>query len=268
MNKKIGFIGCGNMGSAIAAAVAEEAAPGEILLADSLPEKARELAASLGANAADNETVARECGYIFLAVKPQMMEEMLKPLREILGKRGDDFVLVTMAAGLSIGEIAWMAGGEYPIIRIMPNTPVSVREGMTLFCASPEVNEEALQEFQDLMGTSGRLDRIPEDLIDAAGALSGCGPAYVYLFLEALADGAVECGLPRSNALEYACQTAIGAATMVLETGRHPGELKDAVCSPGGTTIEGVRALEAGGMRSAVMEAVKAAYDKTAELKK
>ncbi len=271
MSKKVGFIGCGNMGSAIAAAVAETVDPADIMLADSLPDKARELALTLGAETAKNEEIARECDYIFLAVKPQMMEEMLRPLRGVLAERkehGEGFVLVTIAAGLAIADIACMAGGDYPIIRIMPNTPVFVREGMTLVCASNEVSEEAMREFQKIMGASGRMDRIPENLIDAAGALSGCGPAYVYLFIEALADGAVECGLPRSNALEYACQTAIGAASMVLETGKHPGELKDAVCSPGGTTIEGVRALEAGGMRSAVMEAVKAAYDKTAELKK
>ncbi len=271
MNKKVGFIGCGNMGSAIAAAVAEIVDPEGILLADSAADKAQELAVSLGAHTADNEEVARESDFIVLAVKPQMMEEMLRPLRGVLAERaerGEEFVLVTIAAGLAIADIARMTGGDYPIIRIMPNTPVFVQEGMTLVCASPKVSEEAMREFQEMMGASGRLDRIPEEMIDAAGALSGCGPAYVYLFLEALADGAVECGLPRQNALEYACQTAIGAATMVLETGRHPGELKDAVCSPGGTTIEGVRALEAGGMRSAVMEAVKAAYDKTAELKK
>ncbi len=271
MSKKVGFIGCGNMGSAIAAAVADMTEPDNILLADSVPDKARELAASLGAHAADNDEAARECGYLFLAVKPQMMEEMLAPLRGIFAERkehGEDFVLVTIAAGLSIAEIAMMSGGDYPIIRIMPNMPVAVREGMILACASPNVSAEDAEEFRCLMSSSGRLDFIPEELIDAAGAVSGCGPAYVYLFIEALADGAVECGLPRKSAIEYACQTAIGAATMVLETGRHPGELKDAVCSPGGTTIEGVRALEAGGMRSAVMEAVKAAYDKTAELKK
>ncbi len=271
MNKKDGFIGCGNMGSAIAAAVAETVDPADILLADSLPDKARDLALTLGAETADNKEAVRKCDYIILAVKPQMMEAMLRPLRGVFAERkerGEDFVLVTIAAGLAIADIARMSGGSYPIIRIMPNTPVFGREGMTLVCASPEGSEETMREFIDMMGASGRIDRIPENLIDAAGALSGCGPAYVYLFLEALADGAVECGLPRSNALEYACQTVIGAASMVLETGQHPGELKDAVCSPGGTTIEGVRALEAGGMRSAVIEAVKAAYDKTEELKK
>ncbi len=265
---EVGFIGCGNMGSAIAAAVAEAIGPEKILLSDSQQSKAEELASKLGAQSADNARVALECRYIFLAVKPQMMEEMLMPLRGIFEDRGGDFILVTIAAGLSIADIVMMSGGDYPIIRIMPNTPVAIQKGMTLACTSPDVSEEDTDRFRELMGASGRMDFIPEDLIDAAGALSGCGPAYVYLFIEALADGGVECGLPRSNALEYAAQTVIGAASMVLETGRHPGELKDAVCSPGGTTIEGVRTLEAGGMRSTVMEAVKAAYDRTAQLKK
>ncbi len=264
---KVGFIGCGNMGSAIAAAVAETIEPSEILLADSLASKSEELAARLGARAADNEQVARECSYIFLAVKPQMMEEMLEPLRETLKQRGQDFVLVTIAAGLDIAGIAQMAGGDYPIIRIMPNTPVAIRKGMILACVSPDVGEKETEQFRKFMSAAGRLDFIPEEWIDAAGALSGCGPAYVYMFIEALAEGAQTCGLPKQNALEYACQTAIGAASMILETGRDPAELTEAVCSPGGTTIEGVRALKEGGMQETVMEAVKAAYDKTALLK-
>ncbi|MCC8141783.1 MAG: pyrroline-5-carboxylate reductase [Lachnospiraceae bacterium] len=265
---KVGFIGCGNMGSAIASAVAKTADPKEILLADCESQKAEDLASALGARTAGNEGVARECAYIFLAVKPQMMEEVLQPLAAVLKQREDHFVLVSMAAGLAISDIARMSAGSFPIIRIMPNTPVAVNKGMTLACASPEVREEDLDTFFRLMSESGRLDLIPEEWIDAAGALSGCGPAYVYLFLEALADGAAACGLPKEKALEYACQTAIGASSMVRETGRDPGELTEAVCSPGGTTIEGVHALEQGKMQKTVMEAVKAAYDKTALLKK
>ncbi len=259
----IGFIGCGNMGSAIASAVAKVAEPSQIILANKTAAKAEALAARLGCHSGSNAEAAERCTYIFLGVKPQMMADMLLPLRPVFQARTDTFVLVTMAAGLTIADIQSMAGGAYPVIRIMPNTPVSIGQGMIQACASPEVTETALAEFQALMRECGRLDFLPEHLIDAASALSGCGPAYVYLFLEALADGAVECGLPRQKAYEYAAQALIGAASMVLETGKHPGELKDAVCSPGGTTIVGVHALEKDGLRNAAMDAVKAAYNKT-----
>ncbi len=265
---QVGFIGCGNMGSAIASAVAKTIDPEQILLSDQLSSKSEELAGTLGACVGTNEEVAQKCTYIFLAVKPQMMGEMLKPLAEILKGRGDDFVLVTIAAGLSIGDIAEMTDACCPIIRIMPNTPVAVGQGMILACASPDVKQETFDEFLRLMQASGKVDAIPEEWIDAAGALSGCGPAFVYLFLDALADGAASCGLPKERALSYACQTAIGAASMIRETGRDPKDLTDAVCSPGGTTIEGVHALEDGDMRGTVMQAVKAAYDRTSELRK
>ncbi|MCD7813871.1 MAG: pyrroline-5-carboxylate reductase [Lachnospiraceae bacterium] len=285
---ELGFIGCGNMGSAIARAAVKKVAPAKVLLANRTAAKAEALAAELGCQSGSNEEAVKFCRYIFLGVKPGMMEDMLTPLQKILRERYEEegvrsmvndpdqgrmsqpetasFVLVTMVAGLSIAEIQRMAGGAYPVIRIMPNTPVSIGKGMTLACVSPEVTEEQLREFEAFMAGTGRLDYIPEHLIDAASALSGCGPAYVYLFIEALSDGAVECGLPRQKALEYACQTLIGAASLVLESGSHPGALKDAVCSPGGTTIAGVHALERGGLRCAAMDAVKAAYDKTCGL--
>ncbi|MCC8067885.1 MAG: pyrroline-5-carboxylate reductase [Clostridiales bacterium] len=289
---RLGFIGCGNMGSAIARAAVKEMEPSEILLANRTRAKAESLAAELGCIVGENLDVARKCRFIFLGVKPNMLEEMLKPLQETLRERydrekkanenlketgkelpgndltGTGFVLVTMAVGVSIADICRMAGGVYPVIRIMPNTPVSIQKGMTLACASPEVNQDQMREFCQIMGGTGVLDFIPEKLIDAGSALSGCGPAYVYLFIEALADGAVECGLPRAKAIEYACQTLIGSASLVLESGSHPGALKDAVCSPGGTTIAGVHALERGGFRCAAMDAVKAAYDKTAGIAK
>ncbi|MCD8380924.1 MAG: pyrroline-5-carboxylate reductase [Lachnospiraceae bacterium] len=264
----IGFIGCGNMGSAIASAVSKVIEPSQIILANRTAAKAEALAATLGCQTGSNTDVVKNCTYIFLGVKPQMMADMLLSLQPVLQARTDQFVLVTMAAGLTIADIQAMAGGAYPVIRIMPNTPVAIGQGMIQACSSPEVTEDTLAGFQSLMAECGRLDFLSERLIDAASALSGCGPAYAYQFIEALADGAVECGLPRQKAYEYASQTLIGAASMVLETGKHPGELKDAVCSPGGTTIAGVHALERGGFRSAAMDAVKAAYDKTTALQK
>ncbi len=264
----IGFIGCGNMGSAIARAVAGGTDPSEILLANRTASKAAALAEELGCRTGSSREVAQKCDYIFLGVKPGMMEEVLLPLREILCGREGKFVLITMAAGLQIQRIQEMAGGSFPVIRIMPNTPVSIKKGMTLVCFSPEVDEAHREEFRRLMQGTGRVDELSEDLIDAASAVTGCGPAYVCLFLEALADGAVECGLPREKALAFACQMMIGSASLVLESGSHPGALKDAVCSPGGSTIAGVHALEKGGFRAAAMDAVKAAYEKTVEMGK
>ena len=265
---KFGFIGTGNMGSALAKAAVKIAGGENIILSNRTAEKAKVLAKEIGCRYKTNAENAAESKYIFLGVKPQMMAEMLEGIKYVLLKRKDRFVLVTMAAGLSIEKIQSMAGGNYPVIRIMPNTPVSIGKGMILCSASKEVLEKEINQFKDVMEFSGRLDFIDERFIDAGSAVSGCGPAYVYLFIEALADGAVECGLPRAKALEYACQTLIGSASLVLESKKHPGELKDAVCSPGGTTIAGVHALERNGFRNAAMDCVKAAYDKTLDLGK
>ena len=171
-----------------------------------------------------------------------------------------------MAAGLTCDTIRDMAGGDYPVIRIMPNTPCAIGKGVVQYCGLG-VEEEELAEFAALMAPAGLIDRVEEKLIDAASALSGCGPAFAYLFIEALADGAVACGLPRDKALAYAAQMLAGSAELALNSGKHPGALKDAVCSPGGTTIQGVRALEEGGFRAAAMNAVIAAYEKTLSLK-
>lgn len=253
------------MGSALARAAAKQAGP--LLLADHAREKAQALAQELGGAAVDNAQVAAQCDLIFLGVKPQMMGGLLSELAPVLAGRSDRFVLVTMAAGVSIAAIRAMAGANWPVIRIMPNTPASIGEGMILYC-SEGATEEEVSAFTAVMRQAGSLDALPEGLIDAGCAVSGCGPAFVYLFLEALADGAVACGLPRDKAQHYAAQTLVGAARLVLESGSHPGVLKDAVCSPGGSTIQGVRALEQNGFRSAVMEAVIAAYEKTVDLGK
>ncbi len=262
---EVGLIGCGNMGSAILKAVAKALKPEELLLANRTEQKAKDLAETLGCSYGSNAEVAGVCRYIFLGVKPGGMEEMLAPLKGILKMR-DDFILVTMAAGLSIAKIKQMAGGDYPVIRIMPNTPVSIGKGMILSSASPEVGEEDRKEFSRLMKDCGCLDEIPENLMDAGCALSGCGPAYVDLFIEAMADAGEKCGLPGEKSLSYACQTLIGAASLVLESGKSPGALKEAVCSPGGSTIEGVHVLENRDFRGAVMDAVQAAYDKTVRM--
>lgn len=262
-----GFIGIGNMGGALARAVCRTI-PGEaVLLANRTPEKAAALATELGCQTAGNRMAAETADLLFLGVKPQMMGDLLSELAPVLAVRTTPFTLVSMAAGLSIARIQEMAGGNYPVIRIMPNTPVSVGEGMILYACSGNVTQEAETAFLSALSGAGRLSPLPEDKMDAGSAVSGCGPAFADLFLEALADGGVACGLPRAAALEYAAQMLLGSAKLALESGKHPGVLKDAVCSPGGTTIQGVRALEQACFRGAVMDAVIAAYERTLELK-
>ena len=264
MFEKIGFIGTGNMGAAIATAVAGQGR--ELLLANRSPAKAQALAQTLGARAVKNPEAAAESDLLFLGVKPQMMADLLESIAPVLRSREERVVLVTMAAGLSCEDIRDMAGAPYPVIRMMPNTPCAIGKGVVQYCGLG-VSGEELDEFAALLAPAGLIDRVDEKLIDAASAVSGCGPAFAYLFIEALADGAVACGLPRDKAMAYAAQMLAGSAQMVLESGKHPGALKDAVCSPGGTTIQGVRALEEGGCRAAARNAVIAAYEKTRKMK-
>jgi len=261
-----GFLGTGNMGGALARAARKSTA--SVVLSNRTAAKAGALAAEIGCDAADNATVAREAKYIFLGVKPQMMAGLLGEIAPVLAAREDRFLLVTMAAGLTMEKITALAGGDYPVIRIMPNTPVSVGEGMVTCARSARVTGEEFAEFTEKMAAAGRFDTLDESLIDAASVVAGCAPAYADLFLEALADGAVECGLPRAKAYAYAAQMLLGTAKLALETGAHPGTLKDAVCSPGGSTIVGVHALERGGFRALTMDAVTAAFRRTRELGK
>ena len=260
-----GFIGVGNMGGALACAACKT--DKSVLLADGDAAKAAALATQCGCAAGDNAAVASDCRFVFLGVKPQVLGAVVDGLAPILRER-DDVVLVSMAAGVSIEKITAMVGKALPVIRIMPNTPASIGQGMILYTANDLVTDADEADFLALMKAAGAFDRLPEQLIDAGSALSGCGPAFVYLFIEALADGGVECGLPRDKALRYAAQTVLGAADMVLTDGRHPCVLKDAVCSPGGSTIAGVHALEDGAFRGAVMGAVDAAFVRTKELGK
>ena len=263
----LGFIGTGNMGGALARAAAKKG-ENRLLLANRSREKAAALAAELDGELADNGTAAKTADYLFLGVKPHLLPGVLSALRETLAGREDRFVLVSMAAGTKISRVRELAGGDWPVIRIMPNTPCSIGEGMTLYACSENVTEEEERAFLRAMEGAGRFARLEERLVDAGSAVSGCGPAFVDLFVEALADGGVACGLPRAQALEFAAQMTAGAARLLLESGRHPGVLKDAVCSPGGSTIQGVRALESAAFRAAVMNAVIAAYEKTAEVGK
>lgn len=263
-----GFIGAGNMGGALARAACRWR-PEQVVLTDRTLDKAVALAEELDCDLAmDNDAVAREAKFIFLGVKPPMMRALLGALAPTLAARGDRFVLVSMAAGLTLATLEEMLGFAAPILRIMPNTPAAIGEGMILYAPNDRVAEAEVEEFCEKMSGAGRFDRLEERLIDAASAVSGCGPAFVYQFIEALADGGVACGLPRDKAQQYAAQTLAGAAQMVLATGRHPGRLKDEVCSPGGSTIAGVYALERGGLRAAAMSAVLESFEKNRELGK
>ena len=267
MFRKIGIIGTGNMGSAIIRSVRAGHPDLPLLLSDAVPEKALALAESLkGAETAENTRLAQSCDLIFLAVKPQMMKALLSSLHPVLSARKDRFVLASMAAGLSCETLRAMAGFDVPLIRMMPNIPCQVGEGVVQYCGCGTTEQE-LSDFALLLRAAGLVTPMQEGLIDAASAVSGCGPAYVYLFIEALADGGVACGLPRKTAQDFAAQTVLGAAKMVLKSGVHPAELKDRVCSPGGTTIEGVAALYEGAFSADVMRAVTEAYRKTLEMK-
>lgn len=262
-----GFIGTGNMGGAVAKAAAKAVGGGNLFLANRTPAKAEALAAELGGQACDNGTAARQ-DYIFLGVKPQMMAGMLEGIRPVLRERmekGETFTLVTMAASLTIEKIREMAGVEAPTVRIMPNLPISIGKGVILYTASGA--EKTLPGLLEALAPAGMLLPVEERLIDAGSAVAGCGPAFACLFAEALADGGVACGLPRAQAQTLALQMLAGTAELLLQTGQHPAALKDAVCSPGGTTIAGVHSLEKGGFRAAAFDAVKAAYDKTLAMK-
>lgn len=265
MNKTIGFIGCGNMGGSIARAVAKTGV--NVLLSDTFSSKAKELAKEIKATATDNSTISKSADVVFLGVKPQVMANTVSEIKSEISKK-ENTLVISMAAGLSTQKIIEMFGKNIKLIRIMPNTPVGVGKGMILYSVTEQVTSDDISTFTEIMQYAGEIDFIDEKLIDAGSAVSGCGPAFVYMFIEALADGGVMCGLPRDKAIKYATQTLLGSAELLKSSGKHPGELKDAVCSPGGSTIEGVKALENGAFRGTVINAVSEAFNKTKELGK
>lgn len=265
--KKIGFIGCGNMGGALAKAVSKTN-DYEILLCDVSKEKAEQLSRETNGKVCQTKDIAEQCDYIFLGVKPQMMAELLGSISPILINRTDRFILVTMAAGLKISSFNQMLGAKMPIIRIMPNTPVSIGEGMILYSPCKAITDDDINEFSNMLKFAGRLDKLEEQLIDAGCAISGCGPAFVYMFAESIAKAGKECGLESQKAIEYAAQTLIGAAKLMLQSGKSPETLRQEVCSPKGATIEGVISLQNSQFDSSVNNAIKASYNRTVELGK
>ena len=267
--KKAAFIGTGNMGTPLIQAACRAVGAEQVVIANRTRAKAEALAAELGcAVAQDNRAAAAQAEYVFLCVKPQMMEGVLS---ELVPALGDGQAVVSIAAGLTCETLrGWLAGaqGRPALLRVMPNTPAAIGRGMLALCAEAGTAEERLAGVEALLAPAGRVERIAEGQMDAFSAVAGCGPAFVYPFIEALADGGVKVGLPRGQAVTYAAQMVLGAAAMVLESGKHPGQLKDEVCSPGGSTIAGVAALEERGFRSAAIQAVEAAFRRNQELGK
>ena len=262
---KTGFIGTGNMGGALASAAAKNEEV-ELLMANKPAEVAEALAAKIGGKVTDNATVAKESRLFFLGVKPYNLEELAAEIGPVLKERNDEFLIVSMLAGKTIAQVEEALGGKFPIIRILPNVPVMVGEGLIMYRPNDAVTEEQAAMFLDVMKHAGKFSLQEEHLIAAGSGVAGCGPAFAAMFIEALSDGGVACGLTRQQAIEYAAQMARGTATYILEQGIHPGALKDAVTSPGGTTIQGVRTLEKQGFRSALIEAVIATVERDKQL--
>lgn len=263
---KIGFIGCGNMATAMIKGILDSGmVKAEDMIASAKSDRTRlRIKEELGIGAAEsNSQVIDFSDIVFLAVKPQYYEEVIN---EIKGDIRKGQIIVTIAPGKTLAWLAGHLGSEVKIIRTMPNTPAMVKEGMMGMCKNDLVTEEEMQQVKEICESFGKAEVVPESLIDVVVGVSGSSPAYVFMFIEAMADAAVADGMPRTQAYKFAAQSVLGSAKMVLETGKHPAELKDMVCSPGGTTIEAVRVLEEKGMRSAVIEASKACVKKGREM--
>jgi pyrroline-5-carboxylate reductase len=262
--RKIGVIGVGNMGTALIRGWVQAglAKPTEIFIADTATERVQALHRELGLQTADNQQVAARADIVLLAVKPQVMPEVLVELQSQLDASR---LVISIAAGIPLSLLADILPTAR-LMRVMPNTPTLVQAGMAAVAKGPRTEAADLELTCQLFDAVGRSVVVDEKLMDAVTGLSGSGPAYVFLFLEALADGGVKMGLPRQTALLLAAQTILGAASLFLETQEHPGSLKDMVTSPGGTTIAGLHALEKGGFRGLVMNAVESAAKRSSAL--
>ena len=264
INKKIGFIGCGNMGGAILYGALESGVlPKENAYVYDISPAMMEKAEGWGVNlCTDDEDVCAKSDIILLAVKPQNAAEALGMCKKAL----DGKAMMSIVAGVTVERLQNMIDGNPRILRLLPNTPAMVFEGAFAICSDNDFTEEELEIAKAIYSSIGIIEMVPEKLIDAACALNGGGPAFVAMFIEAMADGGVKQGLPRATAYRLAAQTALGTAKMILETGMHPGQIKDMVTSPGGTTIEGCEALERGGMRGAVIDCINKAAEKSKKL--
>lgn len=260
---KVGFIGCGNMAKAMISGIIKsgQCKASDITAFDVYAAGLQAAAKDLGINAAqDNKHVARSADIIVLAVKPQFYENVITDIKDTVTEKS---IIVTIAPGQTLKQLEQWFGKTVKTVRTMPNTPAMVSEGMTAVCCNKAVTEDELKTVRSLLNSFGKSEVVAEYMMDAVVAVSGSSPAYVFMLIEAMADAAVMGGMPRPAAYTFAAQAVLGSAKMVLETGKHPGELKDMVCSPAGTTIEAVRVLENAGFRSAVIEAMDACIERS-----
>lgn len=262
MNKKIGFIGCGNMARAMIGGIIKSNIfkSSQIIASDTNETAVLNAGKDIMIDTTtDNKTVVRESEVVVLSIKPMYYAQVIA---EITPYVTPDQIIVTIAPGQTLAKVGGAFGKDVKIVRTMPNTPALVCEGITGVCCNDKVSEKELEYICSILQGFGRTEVVPEHLMDVVVSVSGSSPAYVFMFIEAMADAAVADGMPRDKAYRFAAQAVLGSAKMVLETGKHPGELKDMVCSPAGTTIEAVRVLEEKGFRSAVFEAMKACTKK------
>lgn len=268
MDKKIGFIGCGNMGKAILGGLiaSGQVLPGQIWVYTPSPDKVAALHDQYGINAAQSaQDVAQIADIVFGAVKPNIMGKVLGDVASSLNK---DSLVISIAAGVTLDQLARVLGHDRKIVRTMPNTPSLVNAGMTSITPNALVTPDDISDVLNIFRSFGEAEVIAEPMIHPVVGVSGSAPAYVFMFIEAMADAAVLGGMPRAQAYKFAAQAVMGSAKMVLETGKHPGELKDMVCSPGGTTIEAVKVLEEKGFRAAVIDAIQACMAKSDKMSK
>lgn len=273
MGYKIGFIGCGNMGRAILGGLLKAGIvkADEVIISCHTKKSCSEVEAEYHVKAVlDNQEVAGNADVVLLAVKPNKFEEVIPDVKAGLERNaaGENTIVISIAAGKDIAYLEKNLGKNQKIIRVMPNTPALVGEGMSALTVNAKVTEEDLTYALTIFESFGKAEVVPESMMDAVIGVSGSSPAYVYMFIEALADGAVAAGMPRKQAYTFAAQSVLGAAKMVLETGQHPGALKDAVCSPGGTTMAGVLELEKQGLRNAVIAGEMACIQKSIDMTK
>ncbi len=263
-----GFIGCGNMGGTLVRNCARSVGGERLCVCDSDQDKVDRLCGEYGCDDADIGTLVELSDFVFLGLKPQVMAGAVSPFAASFAKN-PDCTVVSMAAGMTVADIRSIVGDDHKkIIRIMPNLCCGVGEGMILVSTDGGAGDDEIDRLEELLGDAGRFEIIPESLMDAGCALSGSGPAFAFIFIEALADAGVSCGLSRKSAVKLAAQTVLGSARSVLDLGADPAELKNRVTSPAGTTAEGIFALERGGFRAAAMSAVRAAFEKAGKLKK
>ena len=269
MADKIGFIGCGNMGSAILSGIldAKIVERDNVMVSCRSEESKNRITEEFSVPVYDNRAVAMNSNIIFLAVKPVVFPEVIGDIKDAIPDNKMPLIIST-AAGMSISKIEELFGRDIKLVRSMPNTPALVGEAMSALCVNDNVTDDDKEIALKIFESFGKAEFIDEKLMDAVIGVSGSSPAYIYMLIEAMADGAVRHGMPRQQAYKFAAQSVMGSAKMVLETGLHPGELKDSVCSPGGTTIEGVAVLEEKGFRDAIMSAENACIDKSIELSK